>query len=110
MLMKDYKFVVEIPAIEASEGAYNPKRPISSLLLHQLRHLHAVEQQMPEKDQTGINITTLHTEVEASDYIRKVTKKLQARSVSQAGKTATAKKKSFSRKKKIASGSRRKSR
>ena len=109
MVMKDYKFVVEIPTIEASENAYNPNRPISSLLLHQLRHLHAAEQQLPARDQTGINITTLHTELEASDYIRKVTRKLQVRPSNAASRIA-ANKRSSSRKKTSTSGSRRKGR
>jgi aminoglycoside phosphotransferase len=78
--MKRYKFVVDIPTIAASEKAYNPNRPISSLLMHQLRHLHAAEYHvLPEKDRSGVNITTLHTELQASNYIRQVTEKLQSR-------------------------------
>lgn len=92
--MKRYKKVVDIPTIQRTEKAYNPNRPISSLLLHQLRHLHAAEHHvLPEKDRSGVNIATLHTELQASDYIRKVTEKLQSRA-KKSWKTRSAKKKS----------------
>lgn len=74
--MKEYTFVVDVPDIEEGEDAYNPYRPISSLLMNQVRHLHTVEQHLPAKDRTGININTLHTELDASNYIKEVTKKL----------------------------------
>lgn len=74
--MKEYARVIEVPAIEEDEKAYNHDRPISSLLMHQLRHLHAAERFLPEKDRSHINISKLHTELEASKYIQKVMKKL----------------------------------
>ena len=74
--MKKYARVIEVPTIEESEKAYDHHRPISSLLMHQLRHLHAAEQVLPEKDRTGVNISQLHTEFEASKYIQKIMKKL----------------------------------
>src|ERR1700730_4343059 len=88
--MKEYARVVEVPAIEKDERAYNPDRPISSLLMHQMRHLHAAEQFLPEKDRTRINISKVHTELEASKYIQKVMKKLhpqgRKKKVANAGK------------------------
>ena len=74
--MKQYAYEVEVPTIEENEKAYNHNRPISSLVLHQLRHFHALEQHLPEKERTNVNITELHTELEASRYIRKVMAKL----------------------------------
>ena len=74
--MKRYTRVIDVPGIEPGENAYNHHRPISSLVMHQLRHLHAAEQSLPEKDRTRINITKIHTELEASKYIQKVTAKL----------------------------------
>lgn len=74
--MREFARVVEVPIIEEDEKAYNHDRPISSLVLHQLRHLHAVEQTLPPEERTNINITTLHTEIEASRYIEKVMSKL----------------------------------
>jgi hypothetical protein len=76
--MKKYGMVVDVPKIDEAERAYNHHRPISTLILHQLRHLHAAEQHLPERDRTGINISRLHTELEASEYIQKVTPKLRA--------------------------------
>src|SRR4051812_9562774 len=74
--MKKYAKVVDVPKIDEEEKAYNHDRPISSLLLHQLRHLHAAEQSLPEKDRTDTNVSRLHTEREASKYIQQVMRKL----------------------------------
>ena len=74
--MKEYARVVEVPAIEKDERAYDHDRPISSLIMHQLRQLHAAEQFLDDKDRTHINITELHTELQASKYIQKVMRKL----------------------------------
>jgi hypothetical protein len=90
--MKTYAMEMQVPSIQEAEKAYNPDRPISSLLLHQLRQLHAAEQHLDEKDRTRINISTLHTEAQAGKYIQKVMKKLLARSVKNK-KTAIAQKK-----------------
>jgi hypothetical protein len=54
--------------------AYNPDRPISSLIRTQLLHLHHAEHlAIPPKERTNININTLHTERQACKYIQKVT-------------------------------------
>lgn len=83
--MKQYARTVNVPSITEEEQAYNPDRPISSLVMTQLRQLHTAEQHLEEKDRTGINISRLHTELEASKYIRKVTKKLMERASSRPG-------------------------
>jgi hypothetical protein len=75
--MREFARVVDVPIIEEDEKAYNHHRPISTLVMHQLRHLHALEQSLPPEDRTNINITTLHTEIQASQYIEKVMSKLQ---------------------------------
>ncbi len=74
--MKEYVRVVPVPDIDEEEQAYNHDRPISALVMHQVRHLHAAEQLLPPKHRTRININSLHTELEASYYIQQVTKKL----------------------------------
>ena len=74
--MKEYNRIVDVPAIEENEKAYNHDRPISSLIMHQLRHLHAAEQRLPPKERSHTNVSTLHTELQASKYIQKVMKKL----------------------------------
>jgi hypothetical protein len=75
MAIKDAP-VVDI--IEFDENAaYNPDRPISSLIRTQLVHLHQAEHiVVPAKARTNININTLLTERQSSSYIQKVTKLL----------------------------------
>jgi hypothetical protein len=63
--------MIDVPEVE--EEAYNHDRPISSLIHHQLIHLSAAEHCLPREKQTGINISRLHTEQQAAEYIQKVT-------------------------------------
>ena len=88
--MKKYAKVVDVPVIEEGEKAYSHDRPISSLLMHQLRHLHAAEQSLPERHRTNVNVSRLHTELEASKYIQKVMRRLHPQGLK--GKTGTASK------------------
>jgi len=71
---RTYAKVVVVP--KTAQGAFNPDRPISSLLQHQLKHLREVEQSLPADQETNIDIGTIETERQASDYIRKVTARL----------------------------------
>jgi hypothetical protein len=73
MAIKDAP-VVDIIEFDVNE-AYNPERPISSLIRTQLLHLHHAEQlvNIPQKQRTNVNINTLHTERQASEYIQRVT-------------------------------------
>ena|SRR5215469_7527272 len=72
MAIKDAP-VVDIIEFDEKE-AYNPDRPISSLVRTQLLHLHHAEYiVVPAKERTNININKLHTERQASEYIQKVT-------------------------------------
>ena len=73
-MKKKYARLVDVPKVERS--AYNHARFISGLVMHQLIHLSTVEQSLPVEHRTGINISTLHTEKEAADYIGQVTAKL----------------------------------
>src|SRR5262249_44717371 len=93
MAIKDAP-VVDIIEFDENE-AYNHDRPISSLFRTQLVHLHHAEHiVVPAKERTNININTLLTELQASDYIQRVTALLHKH-----GKTAKK-----SRKKKKAAG------
>lgn len=77
------------------KAAYNPDRPISSLIRTQLLHLHHAEYlAIPEKERTNININTLHTERQASEYIQKVTALLHKHGKKAAKKSKPVKKKS----------------
>src|SRR5947209_2158168 len=72
MAIKDAPVVDTIDFDE--NEAYNPERPISSLIRTQLLHLHHAEHLViPEKHRTDVNINTLHKESEASEYIQRVT-------------------------------------
>jgi hypothetical protein len=86
--MKKYAKVVDVPVIEQHEKAYNHHRPISSLLMHQLRHLQLAEQSLPEKDRSKVNVNQLHTELEASKYIQVVMRKLHPREKQKKSKRA----------------------
>ena len=70
--------IEDAPKVDIKEfdekKAYNPDRPISSLIRTQLLHLHHAEHiVVPEKQRTNININTLLTERQASEYIQRVT-------------------------------------
>jgi len=72
MALKDAPIVRVLKFDE--KKAYNPDRPISSLIRTQLLHLHHAENlQLPLAARTNININNLLTERQASDYIHKVT-------------------------------------
>ena len=93
-MAKQYALTVEIPQFD-EKAAYNHHRPISSLIRTQLLHLHTAENLiLAEKDRTNININDLHTELQASEYIRKVTAKLHAHGKAAAKSKAKAQKKS----------------
>lgn len=72
MALKDAP-IVEVLKFDETE-AYDHNRPISGLIRTQLLHLHHAEQLLvPPKAQTNININNLHTELQASEYIEKIT-------------------------------------
>lgn len=73
-MKKKYARLVPVPKVE--KDGYNHDRFISGLVMHQLIHLSAVEQCLPEEHRSGINISDLHTEREAADYIRRITVKI----------------------------------
>lgn len=97
MAIKDAPIVDTIDFDE--KAAYNPDRPISSLIRTQLLHLHHAEYlAIPEKERTNININTLHTERQASEYIQKVTALLHKHGRKAAKKSKPVKKKSVVKK------------
>ena len=62
-----------LPLPKPSKNAWNPDRPMSSLLKWQIEHLHAAEMRMPSRYRTEIYVNALRTEGEASNYIEAVT-------------------------------------
>jgi hypothetical protein len=88
-MAKEYALTVEIPEFD-EQAAYNPDRPISSLIRTQLLHLHTAENLvLPEKERTAININHLLTERQASEYIQKVTALLHRHGKASKRKAAT---------------------
>lgn len=68
--------VIKVP--KPGKSAYHPDRPLEkNLLIHaQVRHFKEAEAQLPEHQQTGIDINSIKTEGQASHYIRRVTRAL----------------------------------
>ncbi|SRR5579871_590755 len=90
--------IEDAPKVDIKEfdekKAYNPDRPISSLIRTQLLHLHHAEHiVVPEKERTNININTLLTERQASEYIQRVTALLHKHSKKAVKKPRPARKK-----------------
>jgi hypothetical protein len=66
--------LVSVP--KPSRAAYNPNRPLqkNQLIQAQVKHFQEADRQLPPELQTGIDVTAIKTEGEASQYIRKVTR------------------------------------
>jgi hypothetical protein len=55
------------------KSAYNPDRPVSSLLRSQIDHLREAESKLPLHYRSELYIKAIQTEGEAARYIREVT-------------------------------------
>jgi hypothetical protein len=55
-----------------------PNRPVSSLLLAQVKHLREAEKELPAKYQSGIFSHAIQTEGEAARYVLAVTQAIHA--------------------------------
>jgi len=62
-----------------SPASMNRDRPISGLIKDQIDHLHKAELTLPPDQQTGVDVHTIQTEAQASNYIQQVTARLQVR-------------------------------
>lgn len=58
---------------KSSTKAWNPNRPMSSLLAWQIEHLYEAEKRLPHRHHTEIYVNAIKTEGEAAEYIQKVT-------------------------------------
>ena len=63
--------VIHVP--KPQRTAFNPHRPVSSLLTTQIEHFYLAEKRLPLRYRTGIYTNAIRTEAEAARYIRKVT-------------------------------------
>jgi hypothetical protein len=71
--------MVKIVVPKPAKGSFNKERPASDLLKSQIKHLHALEQSLPHRLQTGRNVEEIKTESDASAYIKKITSRLHPR-------------------------------
>jgi len=55
------------------ESAYDPGRPISSLLKMQIEQLHKAERRLPTRYRSEIYPNAIKTEGEAAEFVRSVT-------------------------------------
>jgi hypothetical protein len=65
-------------------GSFHKHRPPSDLLKSQIEHFHEAEMSWPEQERTGVDVSSIKTEHEAAEYIRKVTARLHPQSASPA--------------------------
>ena len=63
--------IIQVP--KPPKSAWNPDRPVSTLLKSQVEHLYEAEKKLPHKYKSQIYINAIKTEGEAADYIQKVT-------------------------------------
>jgi hypothetical protein len=68
--------VETVPIPKSDPASLNKNRPISLLIREQVEHLHDVELTLPPEEQTGIDTSTITTEIEAARYIAAVTSRL----------------------------------
>ena len=64
-------YVVSVP--RPYSKPYNPDREITDLVQNQVRHLSLAERHFPKHGQTNVDVHSIKTDLEASDYIRRVT-------------------------------------
>jgi hypothetical protein len=62
--------VIRVPK---PQGNFDPDRPVSSLLLTQIQHMHEAEKNLPPRYHSEHYIKAIRTEREAAEYIRDVT-------------------------------------
>jgi hypothetical protein len=68
--------LIKVP--KPPRNAYDPNRPMNTLLEWQVEHLHEAEKRLPVHHQTRIYTNAIKTEGEAADYIRQVTEAIHA--------------------------------
>jgi hypothetical protein len=71
--MASKPFVIHVP--KAARSSFNKDRPLAKnlLILNQVKHFRAIEQNLPPDRQTGIDPKSITTEGRAAEYIRAMT-------------------------------------
>lgn len=81
MRTRPYARLVQVPTTDPA--AYNPNRPMSTLLRHQVDALARLEASLPARAWTGVDPATLTTEHHASAYIVHATGRLMSHALEQ---------------------------
>jgi hypothetical protein len=63
--------VIKVP--KPPRSAYDPNRPVSSLLKMQVEHLYEAEKRLPSRYRSEVYVNAIRTEGEAASYIQAVT-------------------------------------
>jgi len=71
---KKYKLVQRVR--KTPKSAYNHGRYISGLIENQIKHFHEVEKSLLQPGQTPTDISKIKTELQASKYLKKMTRLL----------------------------------
>jgi len=68
--------LIKVP--RPSKKAWDPDRPVNTLLKVQMEHLHDAEKRLPSRFHTDFYINAIKTEGDAAEYIRAVTEAIHA--------------------------------
>ena len=68
---KKYKLVAKVA--KTPKSAYDHGRFISSLIEHQIKHFHEIEKSLLKPGQERTDITKIKTELQASEYLKRMT-------------------------------------
>lgn len=75
--MAKHKYVVKVARPHAPR--YEPDRPITDLVRNQLLHLSVAQRSLPKQHRAPMDVYSIETEAQASEYIRHITSKLHLR-------------------------------
>jgi hypothetical protein len=70
---KEFSIMALIRVPKPPRSAYDPDRPVSSLLKSQIDHLREAESKLPLRYRSELYVKAVRTEGEAAEYIREVT-------------------------------------
>jgi hypothetical protein len=70
---KEFSLMALIRVPKPPKSAYDPNRPVSSLLKSQIDHLREAESKLPLRYRSEVYVKAVRTEGEAAKYIREVT-------------------------------------
>jgi hypothetical protein len=75
--MSNHTYIVKVP--RPHRPVYEPDRPVTDLVRNQLLHLSLAERHLPKRHRTGIDVYSIKTERQASEYIGHITSKLHSK-------------------------------